>query len=159
MGRHAGWIATYSGIAGGADVILIPEVPVDLDEVVPSTRASPLARARTSPSSWWPRAPSSRRAAEALAALDESATCGWAASGSIVAEEIEKRTGFETRVTVLGHIQRGGTPTAHDRVLATRFGVFACDLVAQGEFGKMAGRKLTSFSSPRRKMASSKCWS
>ena len=61
--------------------------------------------------------------------------------GSVVAKQIEKRTGFETRVTVLGHIQRGGAPTAHDRVLATRYGVHACDLVKRGEWGKMAALK------------------
>jgi 6-phosphofructokinase 1 len=71
-------------------------------------------------------------------ALDEAGRPRLGGVGSIVAHEIEQRTGYETRVSVLGHIQRGGAPTAHDRVLATRFGVHACDMVARGEFGKMA---------------------
>jgi ATP-dependent phosphofructokinase / diphosphate-dependent phosphofructokinase len=138
MGRHAGWIATYSGLAGGADAILIPELAIDLDElcghvkrrhdsgrlfsIVVVAEGAKLAEGQGT-----------------VDKLDEFGHVRLSGIGQTVAEEIEKRTGYETRVTVLGHIQRGGSPTAHDRVLATRFGVFACDLVAEGKFGHMAG--------------------
>jgi 6-phosphofructokinase 1 len=141
MGRHAGWIATYSGLAGGADVILIPEVPVDLDDVCRHLQH----RHGLGKSFSIVVVAEGARFAEAAEAQKKSARPGdefeherLGGIGQQIAGEVEKRTGFETRVTVLGHVQRGGTPTARDRVLATRFGVFACDLVAQGAFGKMA---------------------
>jgi 6-phosphofructokinase 1 len=143
MGRHAGWIATWAGIAGGADVILVPEIPVDLAKVadhierrhgtgktfsiVVVAEGARIAQASTAS-----KAPTDEFGHERLGGI-----------GQVVAAELEKRTGFETRVTVLGHIQRGGTPTARDRVLATQFGVYACDMVARGEWGKMAGLKGT----------------
>jgi phosphofructokinase-like protein len=143
MGRHVGWIATYAGIAGGADVILVPEVPADLPQV-----AEHIQRRHASGRSFsivvvaeGTRVKVSADKGEQLitsGALDEAGRPRLGGVGSIVAHEIEQRTGFETRVSVLGHIQRGGVPTAHDRVLATRFGVHACDMVARGEFGKMA---------------------
>jgi 6-phosphofructokinase 1 len=143
MGRHVGWIATYAGIAGGADVILVPEVPADLVKV-----AEHIQRRHASGRSFsivvvaeGTRVKVSEEKAEQLitsGALDEAGRPRLGGVGSIVAHEIERRTGFETRVSVLGHIQRGGVPTAHDRVLATRYGVHACDMVARGEFGKMA---------------------
>ncbi len=143
MGRHVGWIATYAGIAGGADVILVPEVPADLAKV-----AEHIQRRHASGRSFsivvvaeGTRVKVSEDKGEQLitsGALDEAGRPRLGGVGTIVAHEIEKRTGFETRVSVLGHIQRGGVPTAHDRVLATRFGVHACDMVARGEFGKMA---------------------
>jgi 6-phosphofructokinase 1 len=143
MGRHVGWIATYAGIAGGADVILVPEVPADLGRV-----AEHIQRRHASGRSFsivvvaeGTRVKVSPEQGEQLitsGALDEAGRPRLGGVGSIVAHEIERRTGFETRVSVLGHIQRGGVPTAHDRVLATRFGIHACDMVARGEFGKMA---------------------
>jgi len=138
MGRHAGWIALYSGVAGGADVILIPEQPFDIDEVchLISRRHS---RGRTF---------SIVVAAEG--ALPQAATIevGWGETdefgharlggiGHLLEKEIEQRTGFETRAVVLGHVQRGGTPTAYDRVLATRFGVAAIDAAHAGRWGMM----------------------
>jgi phosphofructokinase-like protein len=143
MGRHVGWIATYAGIAGGADVILVPEIPADLGKV-----AEHIQRRHASGRSFsivvvaeGTRVKVSPEQGEQLitsGALDEAGRPRLGGVGSIVAQEIERRTGFETRVSVLGHIQRGGVPTAHDRVLATRYGVHACDMVARGEFGKMA---------------------
>ncbi|HEX8702976.1 MAG TPA: ATP-dependent 6-phosphofructokinase [Myxococcaceae bacterium] len=143
MGRHVGWIATYAGIAGGADVILVPEIPADLVKV-----AEHIQRRHASGRSFsivvvaeGTKVKTSPDQGEQLitsGALDEAGRPRLGGVGSIVAHEIERRTGFETRVSVLGHIQRGGVPTAHDRVLATRFGVHACDMVARGEFGKMA---------------------
>ena len=152
MGRHAGWIATYSGIAGGADVTLVPEVPVDLEEV-----AKHLVRRHAGGRSF-----SIVVVAEGIklklsgeekdrlitsGALDEAGRVRLGGVGVVVAQELERLTGFETRVTVLGHVQRGGTPTAYDRVLASRYGVHACDMVARGEWGKMAalkGNRITS---------------
>ena len=136
MGRHAGWIAVYAGIAGGAHAVLIPELPIDVDDIVTVVKRRHMMGKNFS----------IVVVAEGAKLRDDSGTkkldeFGHERLGGIgqqVAEEIEKRTGYETRVTVLGHIQRGGTPTAHDRVLATRFGVCACDLVARGDFGKMA---------------------
>jgi 6-phosphofructokinase 1 len=150
MGRSAGWIAAYSGIAGGADVILIPEIPFDIDEV------SELIRQRHARGRYF----SIIVAAEGAkfkggsevqdGATDERDEFGHprlGGIGSAVAREIEKRTGFESRSVVLGHIQRGGTPSAFDRVLATRYGLGAIDMVHRGEFGQMAalrGNKIIS---------------
>ena len=126
MGRHAGWIAAYSGIAGGADVILVPERPFDIDEVCERIKRRHAARDDV-----LDRRRLRGRASRATAAASRppaarptpSATRAWAASRVELEREIEERTGFETRMTILGHVQRGGTPTAYDRVLATRFGV------------------------------------
>ncbi len=138
MGRHAGWIAVHSGIAGGADVILIPERPVDLDEV---TRE--LQRRHSSGKNFSIVVVS--EGCELPGAEDQGEVDQFGHKllakrgvGDRLGEEIEDRTGFETRVTVLGHVQRGGSPTAYDRILATRFGLKAADLVAAGEFGQMA---------------------
>jgi len=138
MGRHTGWIAVMSGIAGGADVILIPEKPVDLDEVCAEIRRRH-ARGKNfsivvvSEGCELP-------GAEDKGEVDQFGhrLLARRGVGERLGEEIESRTGFETRVTVLGHIQRGGTPTARDRILATRFGLKASDLVAEGAFGQMA---------------------
>lgn len=145
MGRHAGWIATYCGLAGGADVILIPERPFDLEEVaeVISARHSygknfsivVVAEGATM---------NTGQSADLLKQSDDLDEFGHIRLGGIghfLAKEIEDRTGFEARVTVLGHIQRGGSPTAHDRILATRFGVKAHELVREGSFGTMAALK------------------
>lgn len=143
MGRHVGWIATYAGIAGGADVILVPEIPADLAKV-----AEHIQRRHAGGRTFsivvvaeGTRIKLSADQQEQLVtsgALDEAGRPRLGGVGTILAHEIERRTGFETRVSVLGHIQRGGAPTPHDRVLATRYGVHACDMVARGEFGKMA---------------------
>ncbi len=143
MGRHVGWIATYAGIAGGADVILVPEYPADLDAVARHIKRrvqmgklfSVVVVAEGT------KIKSHADDEERLVTsgkLDEAGRPRLGGIGQIVAEEIERRTGIETRVTVLGHIQRGGSPTAFDRVLASRYGVHACDMVARGEWGQMA---------------------
>jgi phosphofructokinase-like protein len=138
MGRHAGWIAVTSGIAGGADVILIPEQPVDFEEVAHGIR-SRHARGKNfsivviSEGCELP-------GLEDTGEVDQfgHVTLAHRGVGEILGREIEQRTGFETRVTVLGHVQRGGTPTARDRVLATRYGLKAAALAHAGEFGQMA---------------------
>jgi 6-phosphofructokinase 1 len=138
MGRHAGWIAVTSGIAGGADVILIPEQPVDFDEVAHGIR-SRHARGKNfsivviSEGCELP-------GLEDTGEVDQfgHVTLAHRGVGELLGREIEQRTGFETRVTVLGHVQRGGTPTPRDRVLATRYGLKAAALAHAGEFGQMA---------------------
>src|SRR6202158_2110080 len=145
MGRDAGWIALYSGIAGGADVILIPERPFDVDKVAESIRQrhergryfsivvvaeGAKFSADTDPSHGAPVLQDMDK--------DEFGHAKLGGIGNILAREIEKRTGFEARSVVLGHIQRGGSPSAFDRVLATRYGVGAIDMVHREEFGCMA---------------------
>ena len=138
MGRHAGWIAVMSGIAGGADVILIPERPVDYDAVCSEiqrrhARGKLFSIVVVSEGCELP-------GAEDKGEVDQFGhkLLAKRGVGERLGDEIESRTGFETRVTVLGHIQRGGSPTARDRVLATRFGLKAADLVMAGEYGQMA---------------------
>jgi phosphofructokinase-like protein len=145
MGRHAGWIAAYSGIGGGADVILVPERPFDIDDV-----CSRIKRRHSGGSTF------------SIVVVAEGAT---PKDGDIVSEfggatdqfghvrlggiavalekAIEERTGYESRMTILGHVQRGGTPVAYDRVLGTRFGVAAIDAVTDGDFGKMVALRGT----------------
>ena len=139
MGRHAGWIATYAGLAGGADVILIPELAIDLDEVCDSLRKR---HQRGKNFSIVVVAEGAAFKDVSLFTqekkLDEFGHVKLGGIGHALAKLIEKRTGFETRVTVLGHIQRGGSPTAFDRILGTRYGVKAYDLVKEGKFGRMA---------------------
>jgi len=139
MGRHAGWIAIEAGIAGGADVILIPELPIDLEEVCNLIRKR---HQRSKTFSIVVVAEGAKFKAESMVTqeekLDEFGHVRLGGIGEILAAEIEKRTGFETRVSVLGHIQRGGTPTAFDRILGTRFGVKAMELVMDKKFGRMA---------------------
>jgi 6-phosphofructokinase 1 len=138
MGRHAGWIAVTSGIAGGADVILIPEQPVDYDDVVEGIRKRH-ARGKNfsivvvSEGCDLP-------GIEDTGELDAfgHVTLSHRGVGEVLGREIEERTGFETRVTVLGHVQRGGSPTPRDRVLATRYGLKAAELAYTGQFGQMA---------------------
>jgi len=139
MGRHAGWIAVHSGMAGGADVILIPERPVEIEKVCDHIRN----RHRTQNKNFSivvvaEGAKLGTKESTSTEKLDEFGHVRLGGIGQQLANLIEAQTGYETRVTVLGHIQRGGTPTAFDRVLATRFGVQAADMVHQGEFGKMA---------------------
>ena len=145
MGRHAGWIAAYSGLAGGADVILVPERPFDIDDVCRMIQRR-----------------HSKGATFSIVVVAEGAT---PTDGDIVSEfggatdafghvrlggiavalekAIEDRTGYESRMTILGHVQRGGTPVAYDRVLGTRFGVAAIDAVTEGDYGKMVALRAT----------------
>ncbi len=139
MGRHAGWIATFAGIAGGADCILIPEIPFDIDEVCDIIKRRQ-ARGKTFSIvvvAEGARPEGAKFEITQSDQVDEFGHVRLGGIGTVVGQEIEKRTGIETRVTILGHTQRGGTPTAFDRVLATRFGIAAVDLVLKGEFGKM----------------------
>jgi ATP-dependent phosphofructokinase / diphosphate-dependent phosphofructokinase len=142
MGRHAGWIAVAAGIAGGADLILVPEKPIDLDEVCEILRqrhaggkshsivvVAEGARLATGTGDEGLVTTSTERDAFGHVKLG--------GIGSVIGPEIQRRTGYDTRVSILGYIQRGGTPTAFDRVLATRFGVEAVNLVLRGAFGNM----------------------
>lgn len=139
MGRHAGWIAIESGIAGGADVILIPEIPIDLDEVYEILKKK---HARGKNFSIVVVAEGAQLKNKDLIKqeekLDAFGHIRLGGIGEFLAEQIEKITGFETRVSVLGHIQRGGSPTAFDRILGTRFGVKAVELIINKKFGRMA---------------------
>ncbi|MCA1691982.1 MAG: ATP-dependent 6-phosphofructokinase, partial [Actinobacteria bacterium] len=139
MGRHAGWIATHAGIAGGAADILIPEEPFDIDEVADGLRRRH-ERGRYASIVVVAEGAVPKEGTMVTQDEEEVDQFGHVRLGGIgtqVAREIEKRTGFETRVTILGHIQRGGTPTAFDRILATRFGIAAIDAVHDGAFGQM----------------------
>ena len=144
MGRHAGWIAIHSGIAAGADVILIPERKMDLNEICDILKKR---HARGKGFSIVVVAEGATfKAGQTVTQEEKMDSFGHVrlgGVGEILAAEIENRTGFETRVTVLGHIQRGGTPSAFDRVLATRFGVKAMELVLNKKFGYMASLKGT----------------
>ncbi|MGH9190280.1 MAG: ATP-dependent 6-phosphofructokinase [Acidimicrobiales bacterium] len=138
MGRHAGWIATAAGIAGGAAEILIPEEPFDIDVVCERlTRRHQAGRFASIVVVAEGAVPAEGTMEVLSGKVDQFGHVRLGGMGSRVAAEIEERTGFETRVTILGHIQRGGTPTAFDRVLATRFGVAAIDAVHDGAFGTM----------------------
>ncbi len=138
MGRHAGWIALYSGIAGGGDVILIPEQPFDVEQVCNLIRRRH-ARGRFFSIVVAAEGAMPKEGTMELAAgeTDEFGHVRLGGIGHRLEQEIEGRTGFETRAVVLGHIQRGGTPTAYDRVLATRFGVAAVDAADAGRWGMM----------------------
>jgi 6-phosphofructokinase 1 len=138
MGRHAGWIALHAGLAGGADVILIPERPFDIDEVCR------LLRRRHGRGRYFSIVVVAEGAVPREGTLDvlegprdEFGHVRLGGIGQRLEREIEGRTGFETRTTVLGHIQRGGTPTAFDRVLATRLGIAAIDAATEGRWGTM----------------------
>ena len=138
MGRHAGWIALYAGIAGGAAEILIPEEPFDIGEISESIkRRHEQGRYATIVVVAEGAAPKEGTLALQSGEIDQFGHVRLGGVGNLVAKEIEERTGFETRVTILGHIQRGGTPTAFDRVLATRFGIAAIEAVHDGAFGQM----------------------
>jgi 6-phosphofructokinase len=137
MGRHAGWIALHAGLAGGANVILIPERPFDIEQVCEyiehryTTHYAPIVVVAEG-----------ALPAEGTMAVKEGAEDAFGhvrlmGIGQRLEEEITRRTGKEARATVLGHIQRGGTPTAADRVLATRFGLHAIDAVHNGDWGTM----------------------
>lgn len=138
MGRHAGWIATWSGLAGGADAILIPEVPFDIEQVCDHIRHRHQRGAGFSIVVVAEGAvPKEGTMALQSGEVDQFGHARLGGIANTIQPEIEQRTGFETRVTILGHIQRGGTPTAYDRVLASRFGIEAIDAVNDGDFGTM----------------------
>jgi len=146
MGRHAGWIAIEAGIAGGADVILIPEIPIDLDEVCKiikqrHERGKTFSIVVVAEGAQFKDGTMVTQEQK----LDAFGHVRLGGIGENLADLIEKRTGFETRVSVLGHIQRGGSPTAFDRVLGTRFGIKAVELIMDKKFGQMvalAGNKI-----------------
>lgn len=138
MGRHAGWIGLYAGLAGGADVILIPEQPFDIKQVCQHIKH------RHSRGHFFSIVVVSEGALPKEGTLDlpdyakdEFGRPKLGGISNVIAGEVEKQTGFETRVTILGHVQRGGTPTATDRVLATRFGIAAIDLASGEKWGRM----------------------
>ncbi|GAA0931848.1 6-phosphofructokinase [Nonomuraea longicatena] len=143
MGRHAGWIALHAGLAGGANVILIPEKPFDIERVCEyvesrfRTRYSPIIVVAEGAH------PIEGQMTLQTGELDAFGHVRLGGIGEMLAKEIEKRTGKEARTTVLGHIQRGGTPTAFDRVLATRFGLQAIDAVNDGDYGTMVALRGT----------------
>ena len=144
MGRSAGWIALHSGLAGGADVILIPELPFDIDEVCR------LIRRRHERGRYFSivvvaegAQPKEGTMSVATGELDEFGHPRLGGIGQRLEREIEHRTGYETRTTVLGHVQRGGTPTAFDRVLATRLGLAAIDAAHDERWGYMTALRAT----------------
>jgi ATP-dependent phosphofructokinase / diphosphate-dependent phosphofructokinase len=143
MGRHTGWIAVMSGIAGGADVILIPEQPISVEAACVELRkrherGKNFSIVVVSEGYRLTFDSGEEREVTQQADLDQFGHVRLGGVGEQLAHEIEQRTGFETRVTVLGHVQRGGSPTPRDRVLATRYGLKAADLVQEGKFGRMA---------------------
>ena len=137
MGRYAGWIAIYAGVAGGADVILIPEIPFNFDSICAAiAEREKLGKHFTLVVA----AEGAREAGGGFvtsAAQQQNREARLGGVGAVVGAEIEKRTGKETRVVVLGHLQRGGSPTNMDRVLCTLFGAKAVDLIAEKKFGHM----------------------
>jgi 6-phosphofructokinase 1 len=143
MGRHAGWIALHSGLAGGANVILIPERPFDIDQVCEYVKRrferhyAPIIVVAEGAT------PAEGTMAMQEGELDAFGHVRLGGIGQVLEREIEARTGYESRQTVLGHVQRGGTPTAYDRILATRFGLHAIDAVRDGDFGKMVALRGT----------------
>lgn len=139
MGRYAGWIATTGGIAGGADEILIPEVPFNIEEVCSNLKQR-YDRGKTFSIVVVAEGAKPEQKEKEIVKSERKDEFGHTQLGGIghyIADEIEKRMNIETRVTVLGHVQRGGTPTAYDRVLATRYGVKAVELIKKEDFGKM----------------------
>ncbi|HUY13979.1 MAG TPA: ATP-dependent 6-phosphofructokinase [Terriglobia bacterium] len=148
MGRHTGWIATAGGLAGGADCILIPEKPMTIEEIceVVQKRHSRGRLFSIVVVAEGFKLQGFEHAVTKDQKLDAFGHAHLGGIGEVIAQQIEERTGFETRVTVLGHVQRGGSPTAFDRILGTRYGVHAVDLIHQGKFGNMVslkGNKIT----------------
>jgi ATP-dependent phosphofructokinase / diphosphate-dependent phosphofructokinase len=144
MGRHAGWLAVYSGMAGGADVILIPERPFDIDQVCEHLKRR---HARGTTFSIVVVAEGATPKDGGLLTQHQTTDAfGHVRLGGIALElekAIEEKTGYESRMTILGHVQRGGTPLAFDRVLGTRFGVSAVDAITEGDYGKMVALRGT----------------
>lgn len=148
MGRSTGWIAAYAGIAGGADGIVIPERTTTVEEVVTGVlkrheRGKDFSIVVVAEGAKLAFASGEERLIQPIKDTDEYGYPRLGGIGAALASELEARTGYETRVTVLGHVQRGGTPTSTDRILATRFGAFAYELAARREFGKMAALRGT----------------
>ena len=148
MGRDAGWIAITTGIAGGADVTLVPELPIEIDEVCRLLRyrwehGKKFAIVVVAEGAKMAQHEGQTAVGDKLDAFGHVRLSG---IGQVLAEEIEKRTGYETRSVNLGHTQRGGTPSAYDRMLATRYGVAAIDLVHAGRFGRLVVLKGTAIS-------------
>lgn len=148
MGRYAGWIAIASGLAGGADVILIPEIPYSIETVVAKINQRSKQQKKFSIIVVAEGAKEEGGEMVVKKTVENSFDpIRLGGIGNVVAQQVEELTGKETRVTVLGHLQRGGSPTAFDRILATRYGTEAANLVAQGKFGKMVclqGGKISS---------------
>src|SRR3954469_16658597 len=146
MGRHAGWIAAYSGLAGGADAILVPERPFDIDEVCERLQRR-VDNGRLFSIVVVSEGATPRDGQDLSAGLSQGTDAfGHARLGGIAVareREVEGRAGYETRMTILGHVQRGGTPNAYDRVLGTRFGVAAVDAATRGDLGKMVALRGT----------------
>ena len=143
MGRQTGWIAVMSGIAGGADMILIPEQPLTVERACVELkrrheRGKDFSIVVVSEGYELTYESGERRTVTQEAETDQFGHVRLGGVGEALAHDIEERTGYETRVTVLGHVQRGGSPTPRDRILATRFGLKAADLVHAGGFGRMA---------------------
>jgi len=144
MGRHAGWIATYSGMAGGADIILIPEEPFDIDEICDRIVHRHQQGANFSIVVTAEGATPKEGTMEVQTGeVDDFGHVRLGGIGQRLAEEIERRTGYEARMTALGHVLRGGSPSAYDRVIATRFGIEAIDAAHEGDFGKMVALRGT----------------
>jgi len=142
MGRHSGWIALHAGLAGGADMILIPEQKYTVDEIIDTiekrhARGKDFSIVVVSEGVVIQEKEQDGEFIVQESGLDDFGHVKLGGVGQLVCDEVEKRTGFEARVTVLGHLQRGGTPTAFDRVLGTRFGIAAIDLVEEGKSGQM----------------------
>ncbi|TQS41545.1 6-phosphofructokinase [Cryptosporangium phraense] len=137
MGRHAGWIALHSGLAGGANVILVPEMPFDLDDVIKHVESR--FATQYAPILVVAEGATPKEGAEVLKSgdLDAFGHVRLGGIGQWLAERIEERTGKESRAVVLGHVQRGGSPTPFDRVLATRFGLHAIDAAHERDWGRM----------------------
>jgi phosphofructokinase-like protein len=144
MGRDAGWIAITSGIAGGADVILVPEIPIDMDEVcrLVTYRREHGKKFSIVVVAEGAKLPETAQISHG-SGLDSFGHVRLSGIGEMLASEIEKRTGYETRSVNLGHTQRGGTPSAYDRMLATRYGIAAIDLAHAGRFGRLVVLKGT----------------
>jgi len=142
MGRNTGWIAAASGIAGGADVVLVPEVPASIEDVADHIRRRHDEGKDFSivvvAEGYQLTRRSGEQDAQVVQELDAYGYARLGGIGRVVADQVSGLTGFETRVTVLGHVQRGGTPTARDRFLATRLGLKATELSADGLWGRMA---------------------
>jgi ATP-dependent phosphofructokinase / diphosphate-dependent phosphofructokinase len=143
MGRHTGWIAVMSGIAGGADAILIPEQPITVEQACSELRrrherGKDFSIVVVSEGYELTYESGEQRSVTQEAETDQFGHVRLGGVGEALARDIEERTGYETRVTVLGHVQRGGSPTPRDRILATRFGLKAADLVEDRRFGRMA---------------------
>jgi len=152
MGRHTGWIAAYAGIAGGADCIVIPEQTTTVEEICRDVtrrhdRGKDFSIIVVAEGAKLAFASGEERLIQPIKESDEYGYPRLGGIGAALAHELERLTGYETRVTVLGHVQRGGTPTSTDRVLATMYGAHAYEMVKAGEFGRMAaihGRQVTS---------------